>query len=83
MFTDFREKGRGREREILMVSNLQNVPQPEIEPTTYICALTRNQTLKPLEYRMMLQSTELPGQGSTKHFFNIFDVFNSKATRLP
>ena len=54
--TDSRERERG-EREIL-ISGLLHTPQPWIEPTTQACALTGNQTHKPLLHWLMLQPTE-------------------------
>ena len=58
MLTDFREKGRGgeRERETWMqernINQLSPVHTPtETKPTTQACALTRNQTGDLLVYR--------------------------------
>ena len=56
IFTLAREEGGGREREILM-GCLPNVPQPRYVPWLGI------EPIAFLVYGMMLQSTELHGQG--------------------
>ena len=76
MLIDFRERGREGEREKekrpckreAWICFLLHMPQPEIKPETWACALTGNQTLELSLYEMMLQPTE-PGQGYL--FFNI------------
>ena len=69
------ERQRKRERQILMwepwVSCLPYTPPPGIEPTTYVYALTRNQTCNLLVSVMMLQTSDLPVQDTFYTHFNI------------
>ena len=57
---------RERERETSM-GCLPYTSQLETEPTTWVCALTRDQTCNLLVCGTMLQPTDPPGQGSS-HF---------------
>ena len=63
-----RERARERERSFnqreTLISCPPHVPGPGTEPTTQVCALTRDPALSTLVHGMMLQPTKPPGQGS-------------------
>ena len=51
---------------------LLHVPQPGIEPTTYVCDLTGDWTHKLLVYRTKSQPTEQPGLGCLEYSFHFW-----------
>ena len=69
MFIDSRERGSGGERERntdvkqLSTSGLPYAPRLGTLPTTWVYALSGDQTRNLLVYGTMLQSTESPSQG--------------------
>ena len=63
-----REEGWGERERETSICCLPYAPRLEIEPSTQLCALTRNQTCNFLVYWTMLQPTEPPDQD---HVFQI------------
>ena len=98
MFIDFfyREGvgGGGRERHTqtdrylcereTLISCLLYAPQPGIEPTIYVCALTGDHTHNLLVHGTMLQPTEPPGQDYVSTFLlnNFYWFFKLACERL-
>ena len=84
-FTDFREKGRekekhGCERETSIICFLYSY-QPRIKPITSVYALARNQIHNLLVYGMVLQLTEPPSQEPSYFFKYEFKSYKKSGKR--
>ena len=80
LFIAFRERGRERERKKHQLVVFLHIPWPQIEPSTWVCAMTGNPTCDLWVYGTMFQSTE-PYQPGLKAYSSTWEPQHCKSLR--